>query len=141
MEARITITTTDGSVYEGAVTLSPAGGSVKAPRAASKKSPSEQAVRSPDGLEFSLPVRPFIKKYSAGMSGSRRLVLLVARLASGVEGSSVSISEVQDAWGKMTALMGGAYNSAHASRARDNGWVDSPKAGTLTLLNGWKGIL
>ena len=139
MEARISITTADGIVYEGTAVLSSLD-------KASKDSSATRAVTtkvSPklSGLQFTLPVRPFMKRYGAGMSGSKRLVLLVAHLVKGDVGSSVETSAVQKLWSKMSALMGGAYNPAHASRARDNGWIDSPKAGTLTLLSGWKDIL
>jgi hypothetical protein len=82
-----------------------------------------------------------MKRYGTGKSGSRRLVLLVAHLAKGRAGTPVEVSCVQKLWARMSALMGGAYNPAHASRARDAGWIDSPKAGTVTLLDGWREVL
>lgn len=139
MEARISITTAEGIVYEGTAVLST---SDKAPKNSSAtKAAAKKASPRLSDLQFTLPIRPFMKKYGAGMSGSKRLVLLVAHLVKGDIGSSVETSAVQKLWSKMSALMGGAYNPAHASRARDNGWIDSPKAGTLALLSGWKEIL
>jgi hypothetical protein len=138
MEAQITITTTDGVVYQGTVVLS------SMDKAARNPSPTAAARKiSPalSDLQFTLPIRPFMKKYGAGMSGSKRLVLLVAHLVKGDVGTSVDTSAVQKLWSKMSTLMGGAYNPAHASRARDNGWIDSPKVGTLALLTGWKEVL
>jgi hypothetical protein len=139
MEARISITTTDGTVYEGTAVLTSPD---KAPKASSAtKATAKMASPKLNDLQFTLPIRPFMKKYGAGLSGSKRLVLLVAHLVKGDIESSVETSAVQKLWSKMSALMGGAYNPAHASRARDNGWIDSPKAGTLTLLSGWKEVL
>jgi hypothetical protein len=139
MEARISITTADGIVYEGTAVLSSLD---KVPKNSSAtKAAAKRPSPSLNDLQFTLPVRPFMKRYGAGMSGSKRLALLVAHMVKGNVGSSVEIDEVQKLWSKMSALMGGAYNSAHASRARDNGWIDSPKSGTLTLLSGWKEVL
>jgi hypothetical protein len=141
MEARISVTTSDGVVYEGTAVLSSAQQPLRRSPSVSAKVAGAEVSRKPDDLQFTLPVRPFMKKFGAGKSGPRRLVLLVAHLAQGKVGASIEISTVQKLWGKMSALMGGSYNSAYVSRARDDGWVDSPKFGTVTLLSGWKGAL
>jgi hypothetical protein len=141
MEARISITTAEGKVYEGTVILSSAGPSKKKDLGTSSGKARQRVVQKAIELQFTVPVRPFMKKYGTGMSGSKRLVLLAAHMAGGNVGTSVEIGEVQRLWGKMSVLMGGAYNPAHVSRARDNGWIDSPKFGTLALLNDWKQIL
>lgn len=141
MEARISITTSDGLVYEGTAALSNIDKNKAHKNSSSTGAAAKKASPRLSDLDFALPIRPFMKKYGVGMSGSRRLVLLVAHLVKGDIGPTVDTSAVQKLWGKMSALMGGAYNPAHASRARDNGWIDSPKAGTLTLLGGWKEAL
>jgi hypothetical protein len=140
MEARISITTTKGIVYEGVAALSAANGSPKdLPQKQVKGNP--DSTTEIDELQFALPVRPFIKKYAGGMSGSKRLTLLVAHTAKGKPGTPIECAQVQKLWGSMKTLMGSAYNPVHVSRARDQGWIDSPKSGTLVLLAGWKEIV
>lgn len=141
MEARISVTTSEGIVYEGTAVLSSAQQPQRRLPPVAAKVTGGKMSRKPDDLQFTLPIRPFMKKFGAGMSGPRRLVLMVAHLAQGKVGASVEINKVQKLWGKMSALMGGRYNPAYASRARDDGWVDSPKFGTVTLLSGWKAVL
>jgi hypothetical protein len=92
-------------------------------------------------MNFNLPLRPFIKKYSHSMSGPKRLTLLVAWLAKGKSDVQVGRIEVSKAWNKMKTLMGGPFNSAYESRARDNGWLDSPKPGVYTLMSSWREVL
>jgi hypothetical protein len=92
-------------------------------------------------MNFDLPLRPFIKKYSHSMSGPKRLTLLVAWLAKGKSDVQVGRVEVSRAWNKMKTLMGGPFNSAYETRARDNGWLDSPKPGVYTLLHSWREVL
>ena len=40
----------------------------------------------------------------------------------------------------MKPLLGGKLNLAYPTRAKENGWVDSPTRGVYVLLPGWKGI-
>jgi hypothetical protein len=92
-------------------------------------------------IDFNLPVRPFMKRHANGMSGGpKRLTLLVARIAEGNASAQVQRAQIIKLWSKMTSLMGGEFNSAYEARARDSGWIDSPKAGVCTLLPGWKEI-
>ena len=144
MKATIVFTDEDGNAWEHELPLiaHPRAGRAtqvtkptKAKRAAPKKS--QQMTQ----LDFSLPVRPFIKRYARGASGPRKFAILVARLAKGDAKAEVAFKDIEKQWNKMTQLMGGRFNSAHASRARDNGWVDSPKHGVYKLLGDWAGAL
>jgi hypothetical protein len=92
-------------------------------------------------LDLSLPIRPFIKRHAREASGPQKFTLLVAHVAGGDLGIEVPRGEIEKQWNKMTGLMGGEFNAAYSSRARDNGWVDSPKFGVYKLLPGWKGVL
>jgi hypothetical protein len=92
-------------------------------------------------LDFSLPIRPFMKRYAKGVSGPRKFAILVAHLAKGDLETEVAFKDVEKQWNKMTQLMDGRFNSAHASRAKDNGWVDSPRHGIYKLLSGWSGAV
>jgi hypothetical protein len=93
------------------------------------------------GVDFDLPVRAFIKKYAHAMSGPKRLTLMVAWMAKGQPNVQVARAEASKTWNKMKGLMGGAFNSAYETRARDNGWLNSPKTGVYTLLPSWQEVL
>src|ERR1022692_828566 len=110
MRIQISITTETGAVYSGEVELS----AVARERDTTKARPTrKETVPAVGQIDFSLPVRPFIKKYANGMSGPKRLALLVARVAEGDNSVQVQRSEVMKLWGRMTSLMGGAFNSAY----------------------------
>jgi hypothetical protein len=74
----------------------------------------------PVSIDFSMPIRPFIKAHSAGMSGAQKFTLLVAYLTKGNEKSTVSLATIEAEWNRMTNLLGGKFNGAHSGRARDN---------------------
>jgi hypothetical protein len=91
--------------------------------------------------DLSLPLRPFMKRNAQGVSGAKKFTLLVAHLAKGDLDVEVPRADVEKQWNKMKGLLGGPFNAAHSSRAKDNGWVDSPKFGAYKLLAGWEGAL
>jgi hypothetical protein len=97
-----------------------------------------QAASHADDLIFSLNVRAFMKRYGSKLSGTQKFTLLVARLAQGKVGHAVSLKEIESWWNKMKGILGGAYNPAHSTRAKDRGWVDSPKFGAYALSHDWK---
>src|SRR5438552_3763832 len=142
MKATIVITDDEGNTWEhelSLVTHRRTGEGPKATRPA-KTEPAEprKPVRSRQtaDLDFSLPIRPFMKRYAKGVSGPKKFAILVAHLAKGDLKTEVNFKEIEKHWNKMTQLMDGRFNSAHASRARDHGWVDSPRHGVYKLLSG-----
>jgi hypothetical protein len=96
-----------------------------------------QAQHGEAEIDLSLPLRPFMNRYGRGSSGPRKFVLLVAHNTKGDIAAEVPSSEIQKQWAKMTGLLG-EFNGAFTTRAKDNGWVDSPKFGVYKLLAGWK---
>jgi hypothetical protein len=138
MRVQLTITNDDGSKYVGEIELGPVLAENKSKRVKVATTPNTPG---PQNLNFELPLRPFIKKYSQSMSGPKRLTLLVAWIAKGKAEVAVERADVAKAWNKMKALMGGPFNSAYETRARDSGWVHSPKAGVYTLLPGWRDVV
>ena len=92
-------------------------------------------------LDLSLPIRPFMKRHASGMPGAKKFTLLLAHLAGGDVEAEIERSRIEKQWNKMTGLMGGPFNAAHTSRAKDNGWADSPRHGTYKLLPGWRSVL
>ncbi len=147
MKAVIVFTDDDGNTWEHELPLvahrrvgqGPQGTrGVRAKRAEARKPPRSRQTAE---LDFSLPIRPFIKRYAKRVSGPRRFAILVAHLAKGDVKAEIAFKDIEKQWNKMTQLMGGRFNPAHASRAKDNGWVDSPRHGVYKLLGGWGGAL
>jgi hypothetical protein len=83
-------------------------------------------------------VLAFMKKFAKGMSGSRKFTLLLAHLVKGKTGQEISGERIASAWNRMKQVLGGAYNAVHATRAKAEGWIDSPKWGHYALSNSWK---
>lgn len=134
MRATITITTEDGAVYTGDAELLPS--STPPTKSGRRRATTPQPAR----LDFALPVRPFVKKYANGMSGPKRLALLVARFTEGDVSTDVQRTHIRKTWSTMTSLLGGRFNPAYDTRARENGWITSPKPGLYRLLPGWSEI-
>ncbi len=139
MKAKITVYLENGVVLEGTTDLL-ASSDANSKRRARVRTPAE-AKASANGPDFSTPLRPFIKALGSGLSGPKKLTLLVSHLTRGKRDVPVSRSEVEKQWSKIQALMGGPYNGAYGIRARDQGWIDSPKRGSFTLRAGWEAIL
>ena len=105
----------------------------------SKKNPAHVANPAPQNLDFSKPVRPFMKSYSQGMNGQKKFTLLLARLAKGDLAKGIPLTEIETHWKKMTAIMEMDFNRYFTSKARDEDWVESLK-GSYKLRPGWKAI-
>jgi len=92
-------------------------------------------------LDFSLPERAFIKRHAKGLKGPQKLTVLVARLANGKTGEAVSFKAIEKAWNRMTEPMGGKFNAAYTTRAKERGWLSSPKTAFYALRSGWEEAL
>lgn len=140
MKVSIVVQDDSGGVFRGEIILKPDGagksGSLESLASMSVASPSPNALKD----DFELPVRAFIKKHASGKSGPEKFALLLARMTKGDISVTVAGSDLQSEWNSMTALMGGRYNTAYPTRAKECGWIDSPKSGTFTLLPGWTEI-
>ena len=73
------------------------------------------------------------------MGGPQKFTLLLAHITKGDTKKEVALATIQKQWNKMKGTLGD-WNTAAATRAKDQEWVDSPKNGTYVLLSGWKGI-
>jgi hypothetical protein len=133
MKIRVTIVDDKGIVYEGAADLQ------RAP-SPSKKSKDRAKVVSTttSSLSFSLNARAFMNTYGKGKSGSQRFTLLVAHMAKGKIAAQISLERIESTWNRMKAVMGGPFNAAHTTRAKERGWIDSPRRGMYELSNDWK---
>ncbi|MDP9039291.1 MAG: hypothetical protein M3O02_08465 [Acidobacteriota bacterium] len=139
MNGSISIILEDGTTLTGTVRLNAESSATSPPAKSGAKSPIFHPSSDPSAeLDFSLPVRPFINQYSDGLSGSKKFALLVAYFAKGELDVPVDRTEVVDTWNKMTGLLGGRFNGAHESRAKDAGWVYVPDTGKIALLKKWQ---
>lgn len=143
MRARVVITDARGNTFEGEVHLSPvAHPPHKGKQNRKLASTKPQAPKAPAQVDFGLPVRAFVRTYGAkSMGGPQKFVLLLAWMSKGQAGRAVSLQDLENAWNKMTEPMGSKFNPAYTTRAKDNGWVDTPKKGSYGLRSNWKDIL
>ena len=137
MKARIIITDDQGHTFEGSAELVRVSKSAKTSKAVAK---THVAPRSTTKLSFSLNSRAFMNKYAKSMSGSRKFTLLLAHLVRGNTGQEISGERIASTWNRMKSVLGGAYNAAHATRAKAEGWIDSPKWGHYALSESWKEV-
>lgn len=94
-------------------------------------------------LDFTIPVRAFVKKYSGGMNGAKKFTLLLAYLSGGNPSRTVNLADIETQWNRMTAkgLLGMKFNRLYSSEARDNDWAATEKSGVYRLRPSWKAIL
>jgi len=108
-----------------------------------KKTSHSPRVPQVSDIDFTKPIRPFIKLYSKGMSGPKKFSLLLAYLVKGDTKKEVSLEEIEKQWNRMTSpsLLGMEFNRFYSGQAKDNDWVDSKKTGVYYLRPSWKEIL
>jgi len=140
MRVSIIVLADDGNSYKGEVEL-------KLDRNAKKPAPkqSKHGVRATSAvhkapLNFVTPIRAFVKLHARNLTGSQKFALLVAYLAKGDGQKEIQMTDVENHWNRMKPLLGGKFNLAYTTRAKDDGWVDSPKRGIYKILPDWKRI-
>lgn len=97
----------------------------------------------PGDLDFTTPIRPFVKRHAASMNGAAKFTLLVAYLVQGDESKTIPLSDVEGRWNKMTdrTLLGMKFNRLYCSEAKNNDWVHAPAKGVYHLRPSWREIL
>ncbi len=93
-------------------------------------------------LDFSLNERAFIKKYSSGFNGQKFFALITAYLAHGKAGVPVDLLQIKSTWKSCAGIIGVPYASIFATRAKEEGWTDSPgkTRGSYVLAKHWQDI-
>lgn len=137
MKIRITVTDDQGATFEGRAELVPVPESGKASKVVAK---ARAAPRPATNLSFSLNTLAFMKKYARSMSGSRKFTLLLAHLVQGNADQEISGEQIASTWNRMKTVLGSAYNAVHATRAKAEGWINSPKRGHYALSDSWKEV-
>jgi hypothetical protein len=134
LKATLSIIDAHGNRYSGTAELSLVGSSASTPA----ESP-DPTFEGGGDFDFGLPVRAFVRKHASGSSGgAAKFAILLAFIAKGSRAAEVPGEKIRSEWGKLTAHLG-AFNRAHATRAKDNAWVDSPAHGTYRLGPLWRG--
>lgn len=136
MKAHILITDEKGTSFEGSVELVRIAKGAKTP-----KRKEHHKIDTAPSLYFSLNPRAFMKRYGKNLSGSQKFTLLLARFVEGKVGQEFSVKEIASTWDRMKPVMGGEYNTAHAIRAKEKGWVDSSKRSMYVLSVSWREAL
>jgi hypothetical protein len=133
VRATLSIIDENGNRYEGNIQLSLADKSQLV-----AQDEGSAAGATPSTIDFSLPVRAFVRTHAAGnSSGAARFTVLVAFLLKGAENADVPGETLRVEWSRLTAHLG-AFNRAHSTRAKDRAWVDSPAPGLYRLGPRWR---
>ncbi len=94
MKVQVVVTDDEGNVFKGDTVL------VAVPGSRTKRE-SGGKVQEPtrrEALDFSLPVRAFVKRYAKGLRGPQKFTLLLARLTGGKADTALSGQDVARAW-------------------------------------------
>lgn len=93
-------------------------------------------------IDFSIPLRAFVKRHAAGMNGAKKFVMLLAYLAKGNLDKAIELADLEREWKRMTAknLLAVKFNRLYSSEARENDWVHTEKAGSYKLRPSWKSV-
>lgn len=93
-------------------------------------------------LDFTMPLRAFVKKNSQDLNGAKKFTLLIAYLTKGDSSKTALLSEIESHWNRMKGkgLLGMKFNRLYTSQARENDWVSAEKTGTYRLRPSWKAI-
>jgi hypothetical protein len=146
MKAIIIITDEDGNTWEAELPLRQSEPRDKGAHAKKSRKP-PQAAKQPASptarpeADLTLPLRTFMNRFAQGLPGPRKFTLLVAHLSGGDLNKQVPAGDIEKQWNKMKGLLGGPFNSAYTTRAKDKGWIDSTKFGAYNLLPDWEGAL
>jgi hypothetical protein len=92
-------------------------------------------------MDFGKPIRPFMKTYAKNLSGSKKFVLLLARLAKGDQEQQIALSEIKKQWNQMTGILSMDFNLFFTGDAKDRDWVETKSKGLYNLRPGWREIL
>jgi len=140
MRANILITDDNGNQFTTQVDLHPV-------KESTKKQLKVKVKNYIPLLNFDMNIRAFIHKFSSGMSGPKKFVLLLAFLVKGEIGKEESLKNIEKNWAKLTSLLRnrkdekGEFNRFYPGTAKVSNWVTSKKQGYYCLTPNWKEIV
>lgn len=91
-------------------------------------------------LDFNSNPRAFFKKYTHGLPGPKKFVLVVAYIAKGRTSVVVPFGQIQKIWDSNRGALGGGKltSRTYGTRAKEKDWVESPKYGSYRLTDKWR---
>src|SRR5213593_4512048 len=98
MKVHVVVIDGDGNTFEGEASLVAAPGTRRARRTTRAKLQKKPSART--SLDFSLPVRAFVKRHAKGLGGPQKFTVLLARLSGGKSGVAISLKEIEKAWNR-----------------------------------------
>ena len=107
----------------------------------SKKKSQQHDPQKAVQIDFSKPLRPFMKMYGKDLSGPKKFTLLLSWLAKGELKKEVELSEIERRWNRMTSLLDMKFNRFFPANAKDNDWVESKKKGKYNLRPAWRDVI
>jgi hypothetical protein len=93
-----------------------------------------------NSLDLTLPFRAFVNEYAHDMSGREKFTLVLAHVLQGDLKAESTLETITRAWNRTKGSLGN-FNVAYTTRAKDKGWVDSPRTGVYVLRPSWTEIL
>lgn len=116
-------------------------GGFKPSRQIPKTSTDPGRTSKPPSIDFDVPMRPFVKMFSKGMSGAEKFTLILSHLAKGDLKREIDVKIIEKHWNKMKTLLGMDFNPCLTVRAKDGDFIESKKKGFYNLRPNWKRIL
>ena len=139
MKVHILLTDDQGRVFEGEATLVASSARRSGPgKVAIVARPTRHARAA---LDFGLHARPFMKRLGGNLGGPQKFTLLLAHMVKGKAGVAVAMDNIKRQWSRMKGPMGGDFYTMYGTRAKDAGWVDTPKNGHYALRANWADAL
>ena len=81
-----------------------------------------------------------MRDHAKGLGGAKKFALLLAYLAKGEVTKEIQLKDIEAAWSRMTALLGG-FNRKYSSDAKEQGLVNTKKHGVYVLRPRWRDII
>jgi len=111
------------------------------PRSPKKKAQLMNDLQKAVHIDFTKPLRPFMKIYGKDLSGPKKFTLLLGWLAKGELKKEVELSDIESRWNRMTSLLDMKFNRFFPANAKDNDWVESKKKGKYNLRPAWRNVI
>lgn len=92
-------------------------------------------------LDFSLNIRAFMKKYGKDLSGPKKFTLLIAYIAEGDDKKIVKSEELSKELKSLKSFFNGKTKKNYSTRAKENGWINSPNRGGYVITKNWLDII
>jgi hypothetical protein len=137
MKVQITVIDDKGKEFTGEIDLQLIKGNKEVKKAIRQKK--QLVTHNITESDLNSGNRAFIKKFVKRKTpGPNKFVILLSWMVKGKTNINIKNDEIKKQWNRVKGLMGGKYQRMYATRAKENGWVDSNKKGLVHLVSNWK---